>query len=243
VVEHRRPLCSIAANLAWINFDNSHLRESTMIACVQGNGLFVGNKQVRTIYLLLLEVCAVIRRFPVCVAFRAKFHRRHGPNAAVEWTTLALCRHDWPFLPNRAADVRSVHMNLLALPIQHKKIKFSFPVAALAGFVIGLSASIPFWLIGLSAFAPPALSVFIPLLVLGLSAFALVLAVLSLSSVFFVFWAGTIGIPFLAIFILIELCKKQFAQAAYTSVILILDMIPVFAYFALTPVGQFLSKQ
>jgi len=115
-------------------------------------------------------------------------------------------------------------MNLLTLPIQHKKIKFSFPIAALAGFVLALSAFIPFLVLGLSAFAP-------------------VLAVLALSSVFFVFWAGTMGIPFLAISILIELCKKQFAQAAYTSVILILDMIPVFAWATLTPVGQFLSKQ
>lgn len=115
-------------------------------------------------------------------------------------------------------------MNLLALPIQHKKIKCSFPIAALAGFVL-------------------AHSVFIPVLVLGLSAFVPVLAVLSMSSVFFVFWAGTIGIPYLAIFILIELCRKQFAQAAYTGAILILDTIPVCAWVLLTPVGQFVSKQ
>ena len=115
-------------------------------------------------------------------------------------------------------------MKLLALPIKHKKIKYSFPIAALAGFVL-------------------ALFVFVPALALGLSAFVPVLVVLSLSSVFFVFWAGTIGIPYLAIVILTELCKKQFAQAAYTSVILILNMIPVFAWVALTPVGQFLSKQ
>jgi hypothetical protein len=114
-------------------------------------------------------------------------------------------------------------MNLLALPIQDKKIKFSFPIAGLVGLVLALSA-------------------FIPVLVHGLRAFFPVLAWLSVSSVFFLFWAGTIGIPCLAICILIELCKRQFAQAAYTSAILILDMIPVYAYF-LTPIGQFLSKQ
>jgi len=115
-------------------------------------------------------------------------------------------------------------MRLLALPIQQKKLKSSFPVAALAGLVLALSALIPVLALGLSGVVP-------------------VLAVLSMSSVFFVFWAGTAGIPCLAIFVLIELWEKRFEQAAYTSVIFILNMILVSAWVTLTPIGQFLSKQ
>jgi hypothetical protein len=115
-------------------------------------------------------------------------------------------------------------MRLLALPIQRARLKCSFPAAALAGLVLALSA-------------------FVPVVALGLSGVVPALAVLSMASVFFVFWAGTVGIPCLAIFILIELWEKRFEQAAYTSVIFILNMILVSAWVVLTPIGQFLSKQ
>jgi len=113
-----------------------------------------------------------------------------------------------------------VDMNLPALPIQDGKFKFSFPMAALVGLALGLSALMPVAV------------EFVPAVV-----------ALSVSSVFFIFWAGTLGIPLLAIVSLIEVCKKQFGQAAYTCVILILDTILVSAHLRLTPIGQFLCTQ
>src|SRR5438046_2938110 len=107
-----------------------------------------------------------------------------------------------------------------ALPIQDGKFKFSFPMAALVGLALGLSALMPV-AVG-----------FVPVVV-----------ALSVSSVFFIFWAGTLGIPLLAIVSLIEVCKKQLGQAAYTCVILILDTILVSAHLRLTPIGQFLCTQ
>jgi hypothetical protein len=95
-------------------------------------------------------------------------------------------------------------MNLLALPIQHKKMKFSFLIAAFVGLVLGLSALMP------------VVVEFVP-----------VVAARSVSCVFFIVWQGTLEIPFLAIVSLIEGCKKQFGQAAHSCVLLILDTILV----------------